>query len=67
MSLIRHLAEDRAIGLVEHKMGVVMEVSDQVCVLHQGEMLAEGSPADIQRNARVREVYLGGGRQGVSA
>lgn len=66
MSLIRHLAEDRAIGLVEHKMGVVMEVSDKVCVLHQGEMLAEGSPVDIQRNARVREVYLGSGRRGVS-
>jgi branched-chain amino acid transport system ATP-binding protein len=63
MSLIRHLAEDRAVGLVEHKMEVVMEVSDHIVVLHQGVVLAQGTPKEIQTDTRVKEVYLGAGKK----
>ncbi|MTW18729.1 ATP-binding cassette domain-containing protein [Rhodoplanes serenus] len=67
MALIRHLAEDRAVGLVEHKMGLVMEVSDTIYVLHQGEVLAHGSADEIQQDTRVREVYLGAHKRRAAA
>ncbi len=57
--LIRTIAEGRTVILVEHKMRVVMNISDRVTVLHQGQVLAEGSPAEIQANTRVQQTYLG--------
>ena len=57
--LILRLAEERTVILVEHKMRLVMGVSQRLLVLHHGELLAEGTPDDIRANDEVRRVYLG--------
>jgi branched-chain amino acid transport system ATP-binding protein len=59
MRLIRRLAEGRTVILVEHKMKVVMKISDRITVLHQGQVLAEGTPEEIRANERVQQTYLG--------
>jgi branched-chain amino acid transport system ATP-binding protein len=48
------------IVLVEHKMDVIMTISDRISVMSFGMVIAEGTPAEIQRNADVRRAYLGG-------
>jgi branched-chain amino acid transport system ATP-binding protein len=59
MDLILKLLERRTIGLVEHKMKLVMGVSDNIIVLHHGELLAQGTPDEIRSNDEVKLVYLG--------
>lgn len=58
MELVRRIAKDLTILIVEHDMQVVMELAQRITVLHYGEILAEGTPAEIQQNPRVLEVYL---------
>jgi len=58
MELVRRIATDYTILIVEHDMEVVMGLAHTITVLHYGEVLAEGTPAEIQANARVQEVYL---------
>ncbi|MBI4246275.1 MAG: ABC transporter ATP-binding protein [Candidatus Rokubacteria bacterium] len=60
--LIRQLAVGRTVVLVEHKMKVVMGISDRITVLHQGQVLAEGTPEEIRANQIVQRTYLGAGR-----
>ena len=58
VELVRRIAKDLTIVIVEHDMEVVMGLSKTITVLHYGEVLAEGTPAQIQANPRVQEVYL---------
>ncbi len=60
IELIKKIARSLTIILVEHKMKVIMEVSDKITVLHYGQLLAQGSPDEIRANEDVRKVYLGG-------
>ncbi len=59
VALILRLAAKRTVVLVEHKMKLVMGISDHIVVLHHGELLAQGSPDEIRANPEVRLVYLG--------
>jgi branched-chain amino acid transport system ATP-binding protein len=58
IELVRRIAKNHTILVVEHDMQVVMELAHRITVLHYGEILAEGTPAEIQSNPRVLEVYL---------
>jgi len=58
--LIRNLRKGRTIILVEHDMDAVFALAEQITVLHEGRMLAEGTPKEIANNPRVKEAYLGG-------
>ncbi|HXH83609.1 MAG TPA: ABC transporter ATP-binding protein [Candidatus Tectomicrobia bacterium] len=58
VDLIRRIAASYTILIVEHDMEVVMGLARTITVLHYGEVLAEGTPAEIQANPRVQEVYL---------
>jgi branched-chain amino acid transport system ATP-binding protein len=58
MELVRSIAKDLTILIIEHDMQVIMELAQRITVLHYGEVLAEGTPSEIQRNPRVLEVYL---------
>jgi len=58
MELVRRISRNLTILIVEHDMQVVMELAEKITVLDYGEILAEGTPAEIQQNPRVLEVYL---------
>ncbi|THG29407.1 ABC transporter ATP-binding protein [Naasia lichenicola] len=59
-ALLRDLPRDITLLLIEHDMDIALAVADRVVVMHDGEKILEGSPADIRASERVREIYLGG-------
>ena len=61
LDLIRHIKEqgDKTILLVEHKMDVVRSLADRIIVLHQGQLVADGEPAQVIASPIVQEAYLG--------
>jgi branched-chain amino acid transport system ATP-binding protein len=58
---VRSVRDDRDAGvlLIDHNMGLIMEICDRIHVLDQGRTLAEGTPADIRANLDVAAAYLG--------
>jgi branched-chain amino acid transport system ATP-binding protein len=60
-SLIRRVARGRTVVLVEHNLGVVADLSDEITVLQRGEILASGSYADLSQKPEVIEAYMGTG------
>jgi branched-chain amino acid transport system ATP-binding protein len=54
--------KDKTILLVEHKMDVLMALSDSIAVLHEGKLIANDTPEAISKNKEVQEAYFGGGR-----
>ncbi len=60
--LSQHISQVRQEGvtvfIVEHHMGMVMEIADEIAVLHNGELIAEGRPEAVRKNPRVVEAYL---------
>jgi branched-chain amino acid transport system ATP-binding protein len=59
--LVKAIADHVTVLLIEHNMQVVMETAGRITVLDQGQILAEGSPAEIRGNPEVQRAYLGTG------
>lgn len=60
-ALIRRVAKDRTVLMVEHNLSVVADLSDRITVLARGEVLAEGTYAEVSKNPQVIEAYMGTG------
>jgi branched-chain amino acid transport system ATP-binding protein len=60
-TLIRRIAANRTVFMVEHNLSVVASLSDRITVLARGEVLAEGDYALVSKDARVIEAYIGSG------
>ena len=60
VQLLKTIRRGRTMVIVEHDMDALFELAERITVLHEGQLLAEGTPAEIQRNAFVQEAYLGG-------
>jgi ABC-type branched-subunit amino acid transport system ATPase component len=59
-ALIRRLAQKITVLIIEHDIDLIMGISNSITVLHQGRILAQGTPAEIRASERVQEAYLGG-------
>ena len=64
IALVREIARDATVLLIEHNMQVVMELAQKITVFNFGRVLAEGSPDDIRANTAVQDAYLGTGSDG---
>jgi branched-chain amino acid transport system permease protein len=60
VQLLKNIRRGRTMIVVEHDMDAVFELAERITVLHEGTLLAEGTPAEIQQNGFVQEAYLGG-------
>jgi branched-chain amino acid transport system ATP-binding protein len=63
MELVTRVARERAIGVLftEHDMDAVFGHADRILVLNRGELIAQGSPAEVRANTQVQDIYLGTG------
>jgi branched-chain amino acid transport system ATP-binding protein len=59
--LIKKVARDRTVLMVEHNLSVVSSLSDHITVLARGEILAQGNYASVSTNPEVVQAYLGAG------
>lgn len=59
VALVREIARNATVLLIEHNMQVVMQLADRITVMDAGKVLAEGTPAEIRENAEVQRAYLG--------
>ncbi|RWC26732.1 ABC transporter ATP-binding protein [Mesorhizobium sp.] len=59
ITLVREIAKDATVLLIEHNMPVVMQLADRITVFNAGKILAEGTPEAIRENSAVQEAYLG--------
>ncbi|MFX6035981.1 high-affinity branched-chain amino acid ABC transporter ATP-binding protein LivG, partial [Acinetobacter baumannii] len=61
LDLIREIKQDRShtVLLVEHKMDVVRSLADRIVVLHNGNLMADGDPAEVIASPIVQQAYLG--------
>jgi branched-chain amino acid transport system ATP-binding protein len=57
---IKDISDHLSVVVIEHDMSVVLTISDNIVVLHQGQLIAHGPPDEIQANEDVQEAYLGG-------
>ena len=64
IELIGRITKEKGLTLLftEHDMEVVFSISQRILVLHQGRLIAEGTPDEVRNNAEVRKVYLGESR-----
>jgi branched-chain amino acid transport system permease protein len=60
VQLLKNIRRGRTLVVVEHDMDAMFGMAERITVLHEGTLLAEGTPAEIQRNNLVQEAYLGG-------
>ena len=60
VQLLKNIRRGRTLIVVEHDMDAIFELAERITVLHEGALLAEGTPDEIQRNSLVQEAYLGG-------
>jgi branched-chain amino acid transport system ATP-binding protein len=61
VTLVRRIAEDATILLIEHNMPLVMQLAERITVFERGRILAEGAPAEVRDDRSVQDAYLGGG------
>ena len=57
--MVRALPRDITVVMIEHDMDVALGLADRVTVMNRGRIMAEGTPAEVQRNPEVRDVYFG--------
>ncbi len=60
VELLKAIGRDRTMIVIEHDMDAMFALAGKISVLHEGRLLAEGTPAELQRNSFVQEAYLGG-------
>jgi branched-chain amino acid transport system ATP-binding protein/branched-chain amino acid transport system permease protein len=60
VQLLKNIRRGRTLVVIDHDMDAIFGLAERITVLHEGAVLAEGTPAEIQANSQVQEAYLGG-------